>query len=181
MNRAIFTANLVVLLAITTGTVSAQEKQPPRNEGALDYASGPALSYSQVPSQIHIDNEIAAMSRGLTLRREDYLHFTEDRNKSLARDIEMMDRDHQRYVEDYRRNVEDRYRQLEEEVKGMQEYHNKRMETYRRNIEERIKALEETLQQMQKDDEAQIAKRRKILEQRLLDYNNSIAENIAEN
>jgi hypothetical protein len=177
MNMVMFTANIVVLLAITTGTVSAQEKQPPQNDGALDYATGPALNYSQVPSQIHIDNEIAAMTRGLTLRREDYRHFTEDRNKDLARNIEMMDRDHQRYVEDYRRDVEDRYRQLEEEVKGMREYHNKRMESYRKNIEERIKAFDETLQQMQKDDETQIANRRKTLGQRLLDYNNSIAKN----
>lgn len=175
MNKAMFTTSLVFLFVLTTGSVptQAQEQQPTHNEGTRDYAAEPGFNYSQVPSQIHIDNEIAAMTRGLTLRQEDYRRFTEDRKKVLARDVEMMDRDHQRYVEDYRRDVENRYKQLEEEIKGMQEYHNKRMESYRTNIEERIKTLNETLQQMQKGDEARIAERRKILDQRLMDFNNS--------
>jgi hypothetical protein len=122
MNKAMFTTSLVFLFLMTTGSIptQAQEQQPTRNEGTHDYAVGPGFNYSQVPSQIHIDNEITAMTRGLTLRREDYRRFTEDRKKALARDIEMMDRDHQRYVENNRRDVDELYNHLEEEIKGMQ-------------------------------------------------------------
>lgn len=180
MERLNFVTIAVILFAATSIATQVQSDPPPRDYGDREYRSGRDHSYTHHPlSQRRIDEEIAAMTRDLERRREDYRRSIEDRHDNLTRHIEMMEKDYQRYVEDYRREVEERYKALDEEIKRMQEDHNARVSSYRLDIEERATALEETLQRMQKNDEDRIADHRNWLEKRLQDFGKSAEENVA--